>query len=199
MGFKKKTSKKTAAKKRGGSRYAGVKAGQPRDPILHQGTYIIEALGMEEDDPNGTTYHKAKVRVVEVLEGAEDSDKAGDECVILSRVSGKFCDSGIRDVKNMTLMMSGFDYSEEEEYDELDPDGEFMDACIGEANDFSREDGKCPLFGRRAKVRVTRGNDVLDKEGKPTGDYYREYRWECIDEDDQEVPSPFDDGEGEEE
>jgi hypothetical protein len=62
--------------------------------------------------------------------------------------------------------------SEESEYDAFDPDGEFIDALIGDSN--PRTEEASAMVGRLVDCRVSRGKDTGE------GDYYREYEWSPV-------------------
>lgn len=185
-GFKKTGAKggaKTPAKKKG-SRWAGVKSAQPSAPMLEVGDggvarYRLRYLRSEatENDGTGNETHKAYFNV-EVSEGPTPE---GTEVVVLNVINGKAKSSGLARVKAQTVAIAG--HEDDETYDELDPDGELIDAMLGEANQFG-EDGD-PMAGRLVDTQVTRGKDTAK------GDYYRQYDWAVVSDDEQDEKPAF--------
>jgi hypothetical protein len=110
----------------------------------------------------------------------ERSNKEGDEVFITECIMGGGSDAGCSRVKAMAISAAGF--ATEAEYDVFDPEQYFLEACTGEANEYSTE-GQ-PLIGRLVWCLVKRGK--LIGEGP---DYYRNYAWAVVPEESQDVPA----------
>jgi hypothetical protein len=156
------------------SRYAGIKAAQPRDPMPHVGEYIFRVLEVAEghNPGKGTDSHKKTLEIVE-LDGT-DQHAVGDSVVVIDLINGKGGPAGLGRVKAFTMAAAGFE--DEEAYDAFDPDGEYIDSTCTEGG---------PLTGRLVACKVTRGNTVPDST-----DYYRVYAWAPVGEEHQDVPAP---------
>lgn len=155
------------------SRYAGVAAAAPRDPMLNVGKYRLRVVSCEEGSNPGTGAEsfKSHVEIVEIFGGGEGF-LVGDVAFLCQSISGKGAQAGLGRVKAYVMAAAGF---EEDAFDEMDPDGEFIDACVGEANQFAGQ----TIDGRLVDVTVTRGRDRDD------GDWYREYAWSIVPEEEQ--------------
>lgn len=176
----------TAAKappKKAASRYAGVSASAPRDPMPHVGEYRFRVVACDEghNPGKGRDSFKAKLEIVELDKRAAENHAVGDVVVMLQFVSGNGAQAGLGRVKSFIMAAGGFET--EEEYDAFDPDGLFIEACTGAANEYS-ERGET-VVGRLVDCKVTRGNDCKDKDGVPTGDYYRDFAWAIVPEEEQ--------------
>ena len=166
--FSKKPAANAASKPVKKSRYAGVKAMAPRDPMPTAGEYRFVVLACEEGYNPGTGNESFKATLqVEESEGLE-ANKAGDSCVFIQLVSGGSGQFGLARVKSFVMAAAG--YEDEAEYDAYDPEGEFIDACTGKANAYS-ERGES-IVGRKVLCRVTKGKPTPDGL-----DYYREFEW----------------------
>lgn len=166
------------APRRKTSRYAGAQSSAPRDPMPTVGSYRFRVVGTEtgSNPGKGTESFKAKL---EVVQSEGDQALAPDTtCVFLQLLTGKAGPAGISRVKRFAMFAAGFD--NDADYDAWDPDGEFLDS-LEEVGDV--EGG---LNGRLVECDVSRGNDVT-KNGVPTGDYYREYTWYVVPEQEQDV------------
>lgn len=173
----KATPKRPPARK---SRYAGVKANVPRDPMLDVGEYRLRVLMNEEtraDYAGAKTWYRANLQVVACI--GDDATPEGSEVVA---VFGVETVAGLGEAKSYVMAAAGFE--DEGEYDEFDPEGEHIDATVGEVNEYSA-DGP-PLVGRLVDVEVKKGNPCKDKDGNLNGDYYRKYYWAVVPEEDQE-------------
>lgn len=157
------------------SRYADVKASAPRDPMLNVGKYRLRVVSCEEGSNPGTGAEsfKSHVEIVEIFDGGE-GHSVGDVCFLCQSISGKGAQAGLGRVKAYAMAAAGF---EEAEFDEMDPDGKFIDACVGDDNEFSDQ----TITGRLVDVQVMRGRDRDD------GDWYREYAWGIVPDDEQDA------------
>jgi hypothetical protein len=174
-------NKKPATTNKPKSKYSGVKSIQPRDPMPVAGKYRFQVLEIEEgyNKGNDTTSHKVKLAIAA---GANERHAIGDVVTAAWVTSGKSATNNLRRVKAFTMAAGGFET--DDEYDVFDPDGLFIDATAGSENDYSA----LTLVGRYVDCNVTRGNDVLSKDtGVPTGDYYREYAWSVVPEEEQDT------------
>jgi hypothetical protein len=160
------------------SRFAGVAASQPRDPIPEVGAYRFRFVTVEEgyNEGNGCSSAKTTLEIV-----AKDSEhhEVGDHVFIPERITGNGSAAGRSRFKAMVVAGDGHDT--EAEYDEkYGADGLHLDACLGESNAHSK-DGQ-PLIGRLVDCEVRRGKTMNDGS-----DYFREYSWEVVPEEEQDA------------
>jgi hypothetical protein len=134
----------------------------------------------------GKSSVKADLEIV--LTDGECANAIGDKVVTIEMM-GNTGLPGERRTKAFILAAAG--YEGDADFDAFNPDGEFIDAVLGEANDFSAA-FPATIVGRLVYVNVMRGNDVVDKTSKqPTGDFYREYEWGVVPEETQDTtPKP---------
>jgi hypothetical protein len=158
-------------------RYAGLKAaGGNRTPMPVEGSYVfrfvraVEELGKKSRNYN----YQIFLQIVEILAGGV-SHKVGDVVKFLQVTSGGGALIGGGKVKAAIMAFAGF--TSETEYDAFDPEGKFMEACIGASNSFKAD--AASMVGRLARGLVTRGSD----DGN--GDWYREYAWNVVPEEEQ--------------
>jgi hypothetical protein len=186
MAFKKPTGKPVKKV----SRYAGVKSAADRMPILGEGEGVLRWLGTETGQH--PKKHNTWVRVsFEIVDGDFKTAKlaplkVGDQCVLIESVAGSGSATyGLERLKAMVVGFSGVE--SDDDYDTLDPDGEFMSAALeGESNDFSGY----TLEGRLAAVVGRRGNEKIDDEtGKGRGEYFCSHSWAIVPDEAQDVPS----------
>lgn len=177
------------------SKYGGVKAAEPRDPVPFPGIYRFRVVSVEEghNRGRGTDSFKVSLEICQTL-GDEVLDKPGDTVSAFWLTSGPAGPSGLSRVKSFVMAAAGYD--DESEYDAFDPDGEFIDACAGQRNEYA--DAGLTIVGRYVDCEVTRGNPVVDRDtkevkigrdGKP--DFYREFAWSpCTDDQSRlEIPA----------
>ena len=124
-----KPAAKTATPKKKVSRYAGIKASAPRDPMPVVGTYRFKWVSCEEgfNPGKGSSSFKVHLEIVSIDAGGEDHQVG----------------------QTVFFVQDEFDAFAGEE-------GEFLEAVTGEANEYST-DGQ-PLIGRLVDCQVTRGN-----------------------------------------
>jgi hypothetical protein len=160
------------------SRYKGITAATPRDPMPHVGEYRLRVLEVAEGHNPGTGSDSYKVQFA-IVAMNEDNDKHAIDDVVsmIQLVSGKAAQSGLSRTKAFVIAAAGFE--SEEDYDAFDPDGAFIDATTGVQNEYSERGDT--LIGRLVDCQVTRGNTTKDG-----ADYYREYAWAAVDEQEQE-------------
>ena len=188
------TGARPAAKKK--SRYAGAQASRPRDPMPYEGVYVFRIVSNEEgyNQGSGTDSHKKTLQIVELDEAAAKYHAIGDSVLVVDLVSGKAGPSGIGRVKAYMMAAAGFD--DEAEYNDFDPDGEFIDSASSAGG---------PIEGRFVACKVTRGNLVFSRVENEDGsiskipvidprtgeqDYYRQCLWSTVDEASQDVERP---------
>ena len=167
----KRTTKAPAPARRRVSRYKGIEAGEARVPLLPAGDYLLEVASHEEKQKHTGAKTWAICTFLVIDSDGLEAAKPGEQG------AASFCVDtapGLKEFKRYAIAMSG--HETEDEYDDFDPEGEFMDALFGEQNDMSSQ-AKAAI-GTRVAVSITRGRDVTDDHGQSTGDYYREYRWD---------------------
>ncbi len=160
----------------GKSKYSGVKAAAGKDPMPQPGEYVFRVVKtFETSNPRtGDWFHAT----LEVVESNQPMNPAGTTVSFLQGVSGKSLAAGGPRVKAFAMAAAGF--TSEEDYDQMDPDGQFLDACAGVEGRVYPDGSPIvsnPLAGRLVLARVSRGKD----DGK--GDFYREYSWAPVEED----------------
>jgi hypothetical protein len=163
------------------SRYAGIKAAAPKDPIPHVGLYRLRVIEKEQghNAGKGTDSYKTKFEIVELHdEDAAKHHNVGDVVIVFQLISGKAAVAGLPRVKSQVMAEAG--YEDEDEYDAFDPDGLFIDATTGATNEYS--EAGLTTIGRLVDCQVTRGNATPDGH-----DYYREYAWGVVPEEEQDT------------
>lgn len=174
---------KAAPARRKASRWAGIKAAAPQDPIIGAGRYRLRVVGAEITTPppgkGGKDAFRSEVEVLAT--DGQCANAEGDKCVILEMLGNK---GEPGEARAKTYIMAAAGYEDEDEYNAFDPDGEFIDAVTGDANDYS--EAGLTIVGRLVDVTVTLGNPVM-KDGQPTGDHFRVYHWDVVAEDEQDT------------
>lgn len=146
----------------------------PKDPMLDPGEYRVRHIGAEELIHPVKKTLSWRVQFVCVSEEVE----SGPFIALFMNTT-----AGIAEYQRYCMAMAG--YESAAEYNEFDPEGDFFETVIGEANAFS-EAGHT-IERRLADVRVTHGKAVLDRDtGEPTGDHYRQYKWTVVPDDEQD-------------
>jgi hypothetical protein len=161
------------------ARYGGIQAEQEKDPFIGLGTYRLEVLALTEREPIND--HQTVALTVKVLDAADGSvDPVDSTRFIAFRVMGSGSDQGRKRMKSFIVGAHGCETAEE--YDAIDPEGFLLDAYLGYA---------CPEYpdgatvvGRVVDLECTQGNPIK-KEGVLTGEYYTNYKWFAVPEEDQ--------------
>jgi hypothetical protein len=163
--FPKAAATTTKAAGKAKSRYAGISAATPRNPMPDVGEYLVKFLTVEEgfNPGKGRTSYKANLEIMAVADPAKQ-DLVG-KVVFVTHNTGTA--AGLSNTKAM--VMAGAGYDDEAEYDAFDPDGLFIEACSGTANEYS---ARGTLIGRLTYVQVMRGGATPDGQ-----DYFRNYGW----------------------
>jgi len=160
-------AKPTAKKK---SRYAGIQEKQ-RDPMPEVGEYRFRVVELIEATNPGTLKESVKMHVKPLeLVGSEYHEGTQMLCLFMRTTAG------LGELKRAVRYAAGFESVDE--FDTFDPDGEFIDACVGAVNAFS--EAGITVIGRIVDCKVTRGKDTGD------GDWYRQYQWSVVPEDEQD-------------
>jgi hypothetical protein len=168
-GFK-KASVKPAAKPpaRRASRYAGVKAAKPRDPLLDPGDWILRITSAEVTRESGAAWFRATFEVVATdYEGATE----GEARAYIQAIDGKSERVGLPKVKAFLIAASG--HADEDAYDEWDPDAELLEAVLDGVQN-SKSDDAAALLGADVACTCRRGKERDD------GDFYREHAWAAV-------------------
>ncbi len=168
----------------GGSRWAGIQSAQPRDPMLGVGDYVVRVLS-NAIGVNPATREESFKGHIEVVWAADGShSQVGERAAVINKLTGKSAQFGMERSKGYIVAAAG--YATDAEYDAFDPQGHFIDSVLGASNEYSA--AGLTITGRLVRVRVSRGNDVIDKtSGQPTGDFYREYSWTVVEDADQDA------------
>lgn len=155
------------------SKYAGISASIPRDPMPSIGEYRFKVEDCREGYNKGTCTESFKItlRIVEIFSGGV-GHAVGDTVFVVFLTSGPAAIAGLPRVVAFCAATAGFDPTDAAGYDEFDPERLYVEACSGKANTYSEAVGGVnPVIGAVVDCAVTRGKDT------PTGDYYREYAW----------------------
>lgn len=176
-------AKATATKARKQSRFAGSTPSANRDPMPFEGTYRLKLVQAEEgvNPKNMCSSGKFYFEIVDLDEQGAEHHKVGGRVFITERITGDGAIAGHSRITAMVVALGGFE--DFDEYQAFDPDRYFIDAVLGEDNEYST-DGQ-PLIGRFVDVQVTRGKDTADGS-----DWYRVYSWDIVPEEEQEVAKP---------
>lgn len=152
----------------------------PRDPMLaaRPEPYRIRHLGAEE------LVHP-QFKTVSWRITIENTE-TGEQHVTLHMNTT----AGVAEYQRQVMATAG--YESAAEYNEFDPEGDFFETVIGEANAFA--EAGLTIDRRLVDVVVKRGKPVMDKEtGQPkidplTGepDYYRNYAWTVVPDEEQD-------------
>lgn len=181
---KPKTGQKAAAPQKKESMWKGVQSAAPRTPEPKKGKYRLR-VEMTQEGVNDQTKNKSfKVDATIVKRFSEAGTDEGDDVFMGWVFTGsKAASYNMNRIKAFVVATAGFD--SDDAFDEFDPDGELIDACLGAPNKFG-ENGP-PLNGRLVDVVVTLSNNPKkDKAGNPTGEFYRQYEWFPVPDEEQE-------------
>jgi hypothetical protein len=149
-------------------------------PHAFPGVYRFRVDGCEEghNPGKGTQSYKIALTIVGMADREGNELQSNSFHHVGDTVNAIFMlttAAGLSRVKSFVVASSGF--VDEEQYDAVDPDGEFIEATVGAKNDFSEKG--FTIVGRLVDCEVTRGNAT------PEGDYYREYAWGVVAEEEQ--------------
>jgi hypothetical protein len=146
----------------------------PRDPMLPEGDFRVRHIGAEE------LIHPVKKTTswrVQFMTVSEEGEQGPFIALFMNSTAG------IAEYQRYCVAMAG--YESAADYNEFDPEGDFFETVIGEANAFA--DAGLTIDRRLCDVRCTYGKAVLDRDTKePTGDHYRNYKWTVVSEDEQD-------------
>jgi hypothetical protein len=164
-----------------GSRFAGVRSAEPRNPYLQPGSYVLRVIRTEESSiPGKNPYFNVSV---EVLASDCASCPVGYKTTIGYCTSSKAAPTSFPRIKAFAVAAAGF--GTDAEYDAAEggisvddlakyPPGEHPNAGMWIENASAGSDvfNDCIV-----QCYVSRGNDLTDEQGNPTGDFFREYGW----------------------
>jgi hypothetical protein len=146
------------------SKWDGIKSSENRLPLLPAGEYRVRCKACEEKT-NPVTRAQSSHITVEIVEAYEGDAKAGETYNVLLMQSV----IGMREIKSLFMALAGFD--SDEEFDQWDAPG-YIDRSFGIASGHAET-----AIGAEADVQVRLGKACVNKDGEPTGDYYRNYLW----------------------
>lgn len=160
----------------------GVQSAQDKAPMLHPGTYRVRVLGCEQgfNPQTREASFKGHLEVVYAWEGA--TNHVGDRAAIVNKLAGQGLQRARERTKAFVVAAAG--YPDDAAYARFDPEHKFLASTVGAANEYSQAGHT--LVGRLVDVRVTKGNDKIDKKTGAVVDYYREYAWAVVPEDQQD-------------
>ena len=169
--------------KKGGifSRYGGMDVAADRLPLPQPGLFRFEVVSCAADaapKPPFDVTCKAQLRIVDCLDADAQSSghKPGEVLQFLRKFTGSSAYYGIPAVQAFVRAALGYQ-TEQEQAADGDPDL-MVDACLGDSNELSVRGN--PIIGRVVDARIRFGQPCRDKEGKPTGDFYRDYEWHVV-------------------
>lgn len=172
--FAKPAAKPAAAKpKPKPKKFGAATDATPRDPMLPEGSFRVRHLAAEE------LIHPVKKTLswrVQFVQITEDGESEPFIALFMNTTAG------IAEFQRYVMAAAG--YENAAEYNEFDPEGDFFETVIGEANAFS--EAGLTIERRLVDVRVTYGKAVTDKDGNPTGDHYRQYKWTVVPDEEQD-------------
>src|SRR5690349_16342533 len=166
--FGKPAPVKPGAKSQKKSKWAGLKAQAPRDPFPNVGEYLFEVLLVEEGYNPGKSTESVKITLRVIASEGPDASPEDINVFVTERVSGNGAQQGLSRFKSFIMAAAGF--ADEDEYDAFDPEGEFIEACLGRDNAFAGSERI--VTGRQVACRVTQGRPTADGT-----DFYRVYAW----------------------
>jgi hypothetical protein len=174
--------------------YAGMKSAKQRPPFPCVGVYRFELLRCEEGYNEGNNCQSFKVflKIIDMVECEVDSrgqpkHKIGEEVMVSFRTTGNGSQAGRDRLKAFVVGIAG--YANDDEYDAFDPDGLYIEALTDVANDYHAEFKNSA--GRLVDCQVVRGGARKDKDGNLTGEYFTDYKWTVVEDDDgQNVKRP---------
>lgn len=175
--FRKTVTPPAHVKKERKGRWEGIEIREKRPDMPHVGCYRFRVVALTEgfNEGTGTESVKAQLEIVEIFDGGAQHE-VGEHVTMIQLVSGKGGPAGMARTKDFVITAAGFESCEE--YDEYDPKGKFIDACLGIDNEFSADAEA--FVGRLVDSQVTRGRDTGKGE-----DYFREYEWAVVPEEEQ--------------
>jgi hypothetical protein len=176
--------------------YSGIVCSETRDPMAGPGRYRVKIVSCSKGRNPGTgrESYKVSMRIETAAPGSETP--AGTTVVNIHFINP----AGMGELKRMFVHACGFgptlaDYQSDADAKTLFSQGEadfnafeeqfgytgsVGDAATGVAN------GAPNIAGRLIDAIVTKGKPVLDPQtGSPTGDFYRNYSWGRVPENEQ--------------
>lgn len=167
---------------------------------MYRGRIALFEEGELIEGKDGIQNVKLEIDLVGALDGsltpASKLDGTPTRIFESFRVSGKGSDAGRTRMKKFIVAACG--YADAASYNADDPEGWKMDYFLGETPPDDYDVGPLEtLVGRLVDFEVTQGNPIVDQEGTPkmyvnskgetVPDFYRNYRWEPVPEEDQET------------
>jgi hypothetical protein len=173
-----------------------VQQPQDREPKLDLGYYRVRFMGavMGRNPNTFEETYKGYVEIVLADPASNPLCRVGEKRAVIHKLAGKAAMRNSERAKAMLVATAGYDNWAE--YNAFDPEGGFIDSVTGIVTANSQTYAPhFSLVGRLVDVRVTRGNDIMTvpKDGtapQPTGDYWREYAWAVVPENEQESGAP---------
>lgn len=147
----------------------------PRDPMLPEGSFRVRHIGAEELIHPVKKTLSWRVQFTPVTEGGPGE---GETFIALFMNTT----AGVAEYQRYVMATAGYDSAAE--YNEFDPEGDFFETVIGEANAFA--EAGLTIERRLVDVRVTYGKACVGQDGQPTGDHYRNYKWTVVPDEEQD-------------
>lgn len=159
------------------SRYAGIKAGEDRDPMPHVGDYrfrIVELIEGVNPGKGNRMSTKIGMEIHTLYDPNNANHREGD----LVRAVHLHTTAGLSELKRQVMGSAGYETEKEFDTFEEGNEGALIDASLGRDNAFFQ--AGFTIVGRLVDCSVSKGNDTHD------GDYYRKYSWAVVDETEQD-------------
>lgn len=163
-----------AQPRRTASRFAGVKSSKPQTPQPPVGRYRFEIAAFREGR-SPVRYVFIDLIVREIFRDGTGV-QVGDTVTCMQNIVS---DAGVSRVKAAFVAGAGFD--RDADYDEFDPNGDFIDFMFGHETAYCDlpDEERTTLIGRYVDADVRRGKDT------PDGDYFRDWDWKPVADEDQ--------------
>jgi hypothetical protein len=164
-------AKPKAAPKPKPKKFGAATDATPRDPMLPEGEFRVRHIGAEE------LIHPIKKSMswrVQFMSITEEGESGPFIALFMNTTAG------VAEYQRYCMAMAGYDNAAE--YNEFDPEGDFFETVIGDANAFAVQG--LTIDRRVCDVRVTYGKACIGSDGQPTGDHYRNYKWTVVPDDD---------------
>ncbi len=164
------------------SRYAGIKANAPRPPMPHAGVYRFRCLGVETGNNPGKSRESYKMSLefvsIDESDGPNQNHKIGEQVQAIFLLNNA---TGLGKAKSCTMAFAGFEDEDEYNAFDLGDSGLFMATVLGDSTTEFAKAG-VTIVGRLVDCMVMRGNLTADG-----ADYYREYAWAVVPDEEQDA------------
>jgi hypothetical protein len=142
----------------------GVQAGGVKYPPAAYGDYLARFKGIRHDPSEKPNDDQVWAKGdFEVVEFSSDERAPGDTITWVQAVALKAKQIGPEMIKQMIMAVAGFTLAEQADYDEWDPDCDYIGAAYGEKNAYSAP-GVTPI-GSPVRIHIGEGKPVPEVPG----------------------------------